>query len=225
MKVGVLFSGGKDSTLAMHIAEHYGYEVKYLLTVETTNPYSYMYHYPAINLTYLQAKALNKEIIKTTTTQPKEKELHALKKIIKKAKSKGIEGIITGAIRSTYQAERIQKIALQEGIEVFNPLWLKSDEEILNLLEKYNIKAVITRVAAYPLTQDFLGKEILEIKDKLLEMKKKYGVSAVGEGGELETFAVCGELFHKCIEIKKADIEWKNYEGNMIIRKAVLTSK
>ncbi len=225
MKLAVLFSGGKDSTLAMHIAKKYGHNVDLLLSVFPKKAESYMFHYPNINLTTIQSKALDIPLLSVKTEGKKEKELSALSYLFSKAKKRGIEGVVTGAVKSTYQAERIQKVAYKYKLEVFNPLWQKEDEEILDLLERYKIKAIITGVAAYPLTSDFLGKNILDIKEELLNLKKKYGLSAVGEGGEIETFVIDAPMFKKIINIIETTKEYKNYSGQLIISKVKLQNK
>ena len=58
MKLGILFSGGKDSTYASYLASKEGYEIKCLITVESENKDSFMFHTPAIEQTKKQAEAM-----------------------------------------------------------------------------------------------------------------------------------------------------------------------
>ena len=58
MKLGVLFSGGKDSTLSMHLAKKH-HEISCLLSMKSENDESYMFHTPNIGITELQAEALD----------------------------------------------------------------------------------------------------------------------------------------------------------------------
>ena len=53
----LLFSGGKDSTLALHLAAQKE-QVVCLITVASKNKESYMFHTPNIDVTALQAEAL-----------------------------------------------------------------------------------------------------------------------------------------------------------------------
>src|SRR3990167_4493874 len=109
MKLGVLFSGGKDSTFATWLAKKEGYEISCLISIVSDNKESYMFHTPAIEKTEVQARSMNIPIILQKTEGKKEKELEDLKEAIKKAKEKyEIQGIVTGAIQSVYQASRIQ---------------------------------------------------------------------------------------------------------------------
>ena len=74
MKLGVLFSGGKDSTLALHMAAEKE-QVTCLITLWSKNPESYMFHTPNIDLTAMQAQALNLPLVVKATEGKKEEEL------------------------------------------------------------------------------------------------------------------------------------------------------
>ena len=43
-----LFSGGKDSTLALHRAVELGANIDLLITMRSANRESYMFHYPNV---------------------------------------------------------------------------------------------------------------------------------------------------------------------------------
>ena len=51
MKSAVLFSGGKDSVMALNYALNKGDDVKYLLSIKSQNDESYMFHVLKIHLT------------------------------------------------------------------------------------------------------------------------------------------------------------------------------
>jgi predicted ATP pyrophosphatase (TIGR00289 family) len=110
MRVGVLFSGGKDSTLALSKAmkEH---EVVCLITIISKNTESFMFHTPNIEITKLQAESIGLPLIQRITEGKKEEELEDLRKAVVEAKENyRIDGIVTGAVESVYQSKRIQKI-------------------------------------------------------------------------------------------------------------------
>ena len=103
MRLGVLFSGGKDSTLALHLAAD-KVEVACLITVVSKNKESYMFHTPNIDITALQAEALGLPLVSVVTEGKKEEELVDLEKAIAEAQNKyQIDGIVTGAVESVYQ--------------------------------------------------------------------------------------------------------------------------
>ena len=72
MKLGVLFSGGKDSTYAAYLAKKYKHKLVCLITIVSENEASYMFHTPAIELTKKQAKLMGLPIILTNTAGEKE---------------------------------------------------------------------------------------------------------------------------------------------------------
>ncbi len=226
MNVGVLFSGGKDSTLALHLAKEYGLKVKCLLSMLPKTQESYMFHYPNINFVDMQAKAMEIPLLKRETEGKKEKELEDLKKLLNEAKRiYNIEGIVTGAVKSTYQASRIQKICNEMNLEVFNPLWLKDENEIFNMLKERNFEVIITGVYAYPLDESFLGNNLIKEYERLTKIKSSIDISIIGEGGEIETFVLDAPLFKKKIKIIEHKIHYKNNQGTFIIKKVQLVSK
>ncbi len=203
MKLGVLFSGGKDSTYAAYIAKKYDYEIACLISIFSENPESYMFHTPSIERTEQQARSMRIPLIIQKTKGKKEIELKDLEKAIRKAKKEyKIQGILTGAIQSIYQASRIQKICDKLGLECFNPLWQKDEEEYLDELIKNKFKIIITGVFAYPLGKFWLGREIdSQFIKEVKELNKKYNIHIAGEGGEFETFVIDCPMFKTPLEI------------------------
>jgi ABC transporter with metal-binding/Fe-S-binding domain ATP-binding protein len=226
MKLAALFSGGKDSCLALHRAAEY-HEIACIVTLIPENRESYMFHTVNIELTEMQAKAMGIPIIQKRTAGEKEKELIDLKKALEEAIERfAIQGVVTGAIRSIYQASRIQRICNELGLICFNPLWLHDDMELLKRIIAQGFDTIITGVFAYPLSEEFLGKRIDErVIEELRVLKEKYKISAAGEGGELETFVVDAPLFKKRIEVVRADKRYKNNVGVFEIKEARLIEK
>jgi asparagine synthase (glutamine-hydrolysing) len=223
MKLGVLFSGGKDSTLAMHIAEK-DHEISCLLSMKSENDASYMFHTPNIDITELQAESLGIPILVGFTKGEKEFELSDLKALIENAVELfGIEGIVTGAVASEYQASRIQKICDELGLKCVNPLWQMNQIDLLNELLEQNFDVMIVAIAAYPLNDSWLGRKLDKtIISELAELQKKYGVNPAGEGGEFESLVLNAPLFKKRIEIKKFEKEYENHVGIFRILNAEL---
>ncbi|KHO55267.1 MAG: hypothetical protein QT10_C0004G0054 [archaeon GW2011_AR19] len=199
MKLGILFSGGKDSTYSAWLAKEFGYELTCLISIFSKNPESYMFHTPSIKQVKKQAQIMEIPLIIQKTKGEKEEELKDLEKAIQKAiKKYKIEGIVTGAIQSIYQSSRIQKICDKLNLECFNPLWQKNEEEYLAELIQNKFKTILTGVSAYPLDESFLGKEInSEFINELKKISQKYKINPAGEGGEFETFVLNCPLFKK----------------------------
>ncbi len=204
MKTAVLFSGGKDSCYSAYLARQAGHELVCLISIFSENPYSYMFHTPSIEATKKQAEVMGIPLIIQKTKGEKEEELKDLEKAIQKAKENyQIKGIVTGALHSVYQASRIQKICNKLDLECINPLWHKDEFEYLNELIKNKFKIIITAVAAYPLNEKWLGREIdKKFINEVKELKEKYKIHPAGEGGEFETFVIDCPLFKKGLKIK-----------------------
>jgi asparagine synthase (glutamine-hydrolysing) len=208
LKLGVLFSGGKDSCYAIWIAKKRGYEISCLITIFSENKESYMFHTPVIELTKKQAELIGLPIIIKKTKGEKEKELKDLEETIREAIKKfKINGIVTGALASSYQAERIQKICDKFGIECFNPLWQKNQVELLNELVKEKFEVIIVGVAAYPFDKEMIGEKIdTNFIEKMKKMQEKYKINPAGEGGEIETLVLNCPLFKKKLNFKIKNI-------------------
>ena len=223
MKLGVLFSGGKDSTLAMHLAEKH-HEISCLLSMKSENDESYMFHTPNIGITELQAEALDIPLLTGFTAGEKELELADLKDLIENAVELfGIEGIVTGAVGSVYQASRVQKICAELGLWCFNPLWQFDQIELLEKLVKEKYEIIISSIAAYPLDQNWLGRKIdSKAISELKVLQDKYKIHPAGEGGEFESLVLNAPMFKRKIKISEYEKEYSNHAGVFIVKEADL---
>ncbi len=204
MKLGVLFSGGKDSVYAAYLAKRAGNELSCAIIIKSENKDSYMFHTPSIEKAEKQVGVMGVPLLIHSTKGEEEKELKDLKDSIAIAKEKyGIEGLVTGALHSEYQASRIGKICEELDLESINPLWHKEEIPYLNELVEADFDIVITAVAAYPLDGYWLGRKIdKKFIEDVSVLKDKYKIHPAGEGGEFETFVLNCPLFSKGLKIK-----------------------
>ena len=227
-RLGALFSGGKDSTYAIDLMKKHNYDVNCLITIKSENQDSYMFHTPNINVTSIQAESMNIPLIEQTTKGNKEEELIDLKQAILNAKNLyQIEGVITGAVFSNYQRERVEKICDELGLTVFSPLWHKNQDELMDELLKNNYKIIFSSIAALGLDKSWLGHEITD-KDviKLKKLNSDIGLHSAGEGGEFESLVLDCPLFNKKIEITESDINEENeYTAKMTVKNVKLVPK
>jgi len=207
MRTAVLFSGGKDSTLALHNALKFC-EVQCLINVISENKESYMFHTPNIEFAEKQAEAIGLPIIVQRTKGEKEKELADLEAAIKKAVEKyKIKGIVTGAVASVYQSSRIQKICKKLKLECLNPLWQKDQIEILNEIIKLKFEVIIIGVFAYGL-ENLVGRSIdKSFVEDIARLREKYQINPAGEGGEFESFVLNAPFFKKKLQIEKSHVQ------------------
>lgn len=197
MKTGLLFSGGKDSCLALH---KFGKKkVNCLLSIIPENKDSWMFHKPDLKLLKKQAEMLNIQLIIRKTKGEKEKELEDLKKLIKKSK---INYLVVGGIKSSYQEGRIGKICNELGIEFIAPLQNYSGEKLWKELLENNFKVILIKISCEGLNEKWLGKII--DKEKFLELRRlseRFKFRLDFEGGEAETSVLYMPGFKKEIEI------------------------
>ena len=226
MKSAVLFSGGKDSVMALNYALNNGDDVEYLLSIKSENDESYMFHVPNIHLTDLISQAVEIPIIEVKTSGVKEEELEDLKEGFKQLKSLGIEAIYTGALFSNYQRSRIEKLADELDMMVISPYWHKDPKEYMDLVIGSGFKVIISGVFAEGLDESWLGRIIdEEALAELVKIREKTYLHLAFEGGEAETLVIDGPIFKKRIEILDADIDWHNDNGTYNVIDARLVEK
>jgi len=223
MRVAVLATGGKDSALALYKVLNEDHEVKYLVSMIPLREDSWMFHYPNIRLVDLFAEAAEIQLVKAETLAVKEREVEDLKRLIEGI---DVDAIVSGAVASTYQKSRIEKICEQLRLKCIAPLWHKNPLDILKEILDLKFEVIITGVYAYGFSEEWLGRKIDEASVKaLIELNKQYGVSLVGEGGEYETLVLDAPFFKKRIKIVEAEKIWKNQSGYFLITKAKLENK
>lgn len=196
--------------------------------MKSSNDYSYMFHTPNTHLAKMQAEAMGIPLVEGTTTGEKEKELDDLKRTIKEAKEKHkIQGIVTGALYSNYQRERIEKIADSLGLKIFSPLWhIDQETELRQILEE-GYEIILSSIAADGLDKSWLGRRLQQKDvDKLVAINKKNGMNIAFEGGEAESLVLNGPEFSKRIEIEEYEIKEENSNcARFIVKKARLVEK
>ncbi|MDT7861694.1 MAG: diphthine--ammonia ligase [Saccharolobus sp.] len=215
MKICALYSGGKDSTYALHWAVFKGFDVLCLITLIPKREDSWMFQYPNVNFTKYQAEAMGLKLFTFTTSGEKNLELEDLKRAFLRAKEEGAEGIVSGALLSDYQRLNISIIAEEVGFKTYTPLWRKNQEEYMRWLVREGFKFIITSASAYGFPFELLGR-IIEVEDveKIIESSRKFGFNPAFEGGEAETFVTYAPLFKRELKVigklrKLSDYEWR----------------
>jgi diphthine-ammonia ligase len=223
MRVAVLASGGKDSTLALYYALKEGHEVAYLATMVPSREDSWMFHYPNIGLIDLFAEAVGIPVVKAVTSGIKETELEDLKCLIEDL---DVEGVVSGAVESNYQKARIDNICSQLNLKSLAPLW--RNDHLVMLREMFELKfnVIMVGVYAHGFDDKWLGRKIDEqAVEDLMFLNRSYGVSLVGEGGEYETLVLDASFFKKRIGVVVAEKVWRGQSGYFLVSEARLESK
>ncbi|HUK29378.1 MAG TPA: diphthine--ammonia ligase, partial [Candidatus Acidoferrales bacterium] len=215
MKVASLFSGGKDSTYALWYAQMQGWNVERLVTVFPENQESWMFHFPALRWTSLQADAIGIPQERVATKGVKEEEVEDLANGLRKLVGElGVEGIVSGAVASEYQRTRLDNICDKLGLRSFAPLWHKKQEQLVRDEVDAGFEIIITACNALGLNEKWLGKPLgIKGVEELIKLNKKYGLSVAFEGGEAETFTLNGPVFSKRLVVTKSTPHWKGDSG------------
>jgi diphthine-ammonia ligase len=223
MRLAALVTGGKDSVLALYRAQQMGHTVEVLATMISEREDSYMFHFPNIHLTEHIARAVEIPLVTAETSGIKEKELEDLKRLLA---SLDVEGVVSGAVASSYQKQRIEKVCDELGLKSVTPLWHEEPLGIMNELIALKFKVIIVGVYAYGFDKSWLGIEINSTTlEKLVELHKKYQISLVGEGGEYESLVLDAPIFKKRIEIIESEISYENGSGILVVKEAKLVDK
>lgn len=228
MKLGVLFSSGKDSHYAMHIMQKQNYEIAGLITLKSKNKDSYMFHTPNIELAKMQAECLGIPLVEQQTSGEKEKELRDLEKALKQAKEEFlIKGVVTGAIFSNYQRERVERVCDKLGLKIFSPLWHMDQEHEIRALVKEGYEVLISSIAADGFDKTWLGRRIGDKAiNELTKLNEKFKINVAGEGGEYESLVLDMPMYKKKIKILDSEIIMDNEcTGWFVVKKAELIVK
>jgi diphthine-ammonia ligase len=215
MKVAVLFSGGKDSSFALWYAQLQGWDVKSLVTVIPESQESWMFHYPAIKWTRLQAQAMGIPQVMISTEGLKEEELKDLSTGLEKLlRQSGIDAIVSGAVASEYQKTRLDNICEALGLKSFAPLWHKNQEQLVREQIESGFEIIVTACNAMGLDANWLGRKLGQHElSELVKLNRLFGLSVAFEGGEAETFVTAAPFFRGRLSIVRSKPRWRVESG------------
>jgi len=225
MRSAVLYSGGKDSTMALYHALQES-EVEFLVSVISDNPESHMYHVPNIHLTALLAEALGIPLMESRTAGVEEEEVEDLAAALKILGERGVEAVYSGALYSEYQRSRIDSICRRLGLRSVAPLWHRDPLDYMEEIVDLGFRVMVTAVAAEGLDESWLGRIVdKKMIDELADLSERYGINPAFEGGEAESLVLDGPIFKKRLEIIEYEKNWFFDNGFLDIKRAVLVDK
>lgn len=228
MRLAALFSGGKDSTYAIHLAKKAGHSIECLITMRPEADDSLLFHYPNSVMTEHLARATQLPLVSVPVSgKSKEEEAEALDGAISKAKSLfDIQGIVNGGIASVFQKHAFEAACKKYDLEPFAPVWGIDQEKYMNELLDNGFSVMIVGVSAMGLEKEWLGKTIdKESLARLTVLSKKHGFNLAFEGGEAETLVIDCPLYAKRLHVKKAETRWDGQRGIFEILEAELVNK
>jgi len=225
MKLACLFSGGKDSTYAIHLAKKQGHDVVCLLSIFPKSEESHLLHHPNLKWTKLQSESMKiPQLTIISNSDETDNELIVMEKLLQDAKKQfQIDGLVHGGIKSNFQKEKFESLCLKLNLVSIAPLWETDPNEYMNELLDSNFHFMMISVSSDGLDEQWLGKLISKSDIEILNtLSDKFGFNLNFEGGEAETFVIDCPLFSNSIKINDFVKNWDGYRGRFEIVDAEL---
>ncbi|HEV2429784.1 MAG TPA: diphthine--ammonia ligase [Thermoplasmata archaeon] len=219
-----LVSGGKDSIASAQLADEQGWPVDELLVLVPQDPDSFLFHTPNLELVEHQAEAWGK----VARSVPIDGAGEAVEsEALRRALRTGTGPIVTGAIASSYQWGRLQRLSFELGRPLFAPLWGKDPGRVVRAEIASGLDIRLVQVAAEGLGEELLGRR-LDLT--LLEQIEAAGrptrwVHAAGEGGEYETLVVDAPFFRSRLVLEETELERRGLAARLVVRRCRLAPK
>ena len=152
-----LFSGGKDSGLALSIAAEHGKAMAIILSADMGSNTSF-YHRQPIEVIEKQAQVMGLPL--ELIDSPPRSVLFAYKlvRIMKKYAALGVKTLIAGTTHDFKAVELCQSICNVTGYSFRCPLWQVPHQDIIYKIEEKKIKTIITLVDPKKLPLNWLGR-------------------------------------------------------------------
>lgn len=195
----MLWTGGKDSALALYEARQNNYRVDFLVTFAP--PDSGFLAHP-LGVMKLQAEALGLPHQILPITAPFEQSYET--SLGKLRDEMGIECVITGDIAEVggnpnWIRERSRRI----GMTVHTPLWGRDRESLLRDLVGAGFSVRFSCVKTRWLDESWIGQTLDDgTIAKLRTIRERTGLDLCGEEGEYHTLVVDGPQFAQAIDIR-----------------------
>jgi ABC transporter with metal-binding/Fe-S-binding domain ATP-binding protein len=190
--------------------------VPYLVNIVPQDRASWIFHTPNLNVVPTLAEAMGKEVILGSSTGEEDSDMEGLRRALE---GLDIDGVVTGAVWSDYQWDRMNLVCGDLGLKVISPMWRKDQDMLMEQIIDSGIRAVIVGCYAEGFDESWLGRPINHdtLKD-LKALRSKYGISSMGEGGEYESMTLYIPGFSHGFEIAEAEKEWKRNDGTLRVK-------
>lgn len=186
------WSGGKDSAFALQkVLMDDEFEVIALLTTINQEDECSTIHAIPLELIKEQASSIGIDLYPIFLPKAAKEYEHKMKEAVCHFKEKGVKHFIFGDLYLEDIKSYREKQLNPHGIEIVEPLWGKSADEIMEAFLNSGIKSKIVTTQADLLDASYIGKEL---NRELINSFPK-NIDICGENGEYHTFSFDGELF------------------------------
>ncbi len=179
----LMWSGGKDSALALHLAASSGIAVGRLLSFHDAATGRVRFHATRVEMLQAQADAMGIELrgIGTSWSEMEGRLLQELDR----SREEGFAGVVLGDIHLSDVRAWYEERVTAAGLKHVEPLWGRPPMELVREFVESGGRAVITCVDLSRLPASWLGRLIDE---RFLEEIGAAGVDPCGENGEYHSF-------------------------------------
>jgi uncharacterized protein (TIGR00290 family) len=185
-----MWSGGKDSALALTRARRRGLEVRWLVTVHDEVTERVRFHATPIAQIARQAAAARVEHVAVAASWSAFDV--ALTDALAGLVRAGCTGLVFGDIHLADVRTWYEERTRAAGLEHLEPLWGEAPEALLREFVEIGGRAVLTCVDSTALDPSWLGRVI---DDRFVHDVLAAGIDPCGENGEYHSFAFAGPFF------------------------------
>jgi uncharacterized protein (TIGR00290 family) len=204
------WSGGKDSTLALHYAlQDPTLEIRYLVTTVTEQYNRVSMHGVRENLLIKQAESIGIPLYQIRLGEMPDMGTYdnTMRIHLNRLKAEGITHSIFGDIfLEDLRKYRENKLA-EIGLKAIFPLWHKDTRDLISEFINLNYKTII--VCAQENLKEICGK-IISV-DLIDELPSE--IDPCGENGEFHTFAFEGPIFREKIAFSVGEQVFRTYNS------------
>ncbi len=187
-----MWSGGKDSALALGRALRSGIVVDRLLSFYDSATRRVRFHATRVEMLEAQAAATGIELHAIPTTWP---EMEArFRQELSSLREEGFRGVLFGDIHLADVRAWYEDRVIAAGLKHVEPIWGEAPQLLLDEFVALGGRAVITCVELAKLDESWLGRVIDE---RFASEIAKTGIDACGENGEYHSFAFAGPVFKR----------------------------
>lgn len=185
-----MWSGGKDSALALDRATSSGIAVDRLLNFHDATTGRVRFHATRVEMLQVQADAMGIELrgIGTSWSEMEGRLLQELGQ----CRKEGFAGVVLGDIHLADVRAWYEERVTAAGLKHVEPIWGRPPKELIREFVESGGRAVITCVDLSRLDASWLGRIIDE---RFLEEIGATGIDPCGENGEYHSYAFQGPVF------------------------------
>ena len=189
-----MWSGGKDSALALWRARQRGLRVDWLVNVYDRATGRVRFHATPVDAIERQAQAAGVALVSVATDW--ETFDSSLRETFATLVRQGCTGIVFGDIHLADVRRWYEERTRAAGLEHVEPLWGEAPADLLAEFVAIGGRAVLTCVETEKLDVSWLGRVIDE---RFVSEITATGIDPCGENGEYHSFAYRGPFFRSAV--------------------------